>query len=136
MIETFWRGEQEKRQVDIHLLPVWVSAGEENVLVESAEVHHSAPQNITEISSFLGVMPSDVVEAAVDVVDLNTNYVFYTRSLHKECAGIYDAWDKQEFLFSPPATSAFKITFTLRVNGPNRENELKSFFEGLVRVNL
>lgn len=134
MIETFWRGQGEDRQLDFHLLPVWVEAGEENVLVESAEVHSSSPHDVWHISSFLGVMPSDIVEAAVDVVDMNTNFVLYTRSLHKECAGIYDAWDRQE-CYAPPSL-AIKVTFTLRVNGLNRDGELRSFFEGLVRLDV
>lgn len=130
-IDTNWRG---NNQCDIHVGPAWVEAGEENVLVSSADLVFSEPRCVWKVGSFLGVMPGDVVEMAVDVLNLDTQEVVYARSLHKECNGIYDAWDMQES-WSTDA-SRLRVTFTCRVNDKNRDGEMKSFFEGLAKLIL
>jgi|WetSurSiteA1Bulk_404760.scaffolds.fasta_scaffold11583_7 hypothetical protein len=131
MIETLWRG---GTQCDIHLPPTLVQDGEDRVLVESANVAFSEPRDLWKVASFLGVMPGDIVEMAVDVVAEDTQEVVYARSVHKECLGIYDAWDVQYPLSPRLETAKLKVTFTVRVNGLNRSREGKSLFEGLVRL--
>lgn len=133
-LTTHYRGPQEDQQVDFHLRPTWVEGGDESlVLVASGEHVASEPFSVFEVSSFLGFMPGDEVEAAVDVVSADER-VLYTRSLHKETRGIYDAWHKEQNIWV--GVDRFKVTVTCRVNGPNRDGELKAFFEALVRIRL
>lgn len=120
------------RQWDYHLQPCWVDGGDESfVLVASSTLGNSDPIYINSVKSFLGVMPGDIVEAAVDVVDAETGVVLYTRSMHKECAGIYDAWHKE---LVGMEVLRLKITVTCRVNDRNRDGNLKAYFEALVRI--
>ena len=129
-VETTWRAEGQ--QVDVHLLPVTVCSSEENVLVQTAKVITSVPRTVLRVSTFLGVMPGDIVEMAVDVESKGGAYI-YARSIHKETSGIYDAWDSKsaDILFGD---TEWFVTFTLRVNGPNSDGLDSAFFEGLCRL--
>jgi hypothetical protein len=122
------------RQEEFHVTPIVVRGGDESyVLVEKGRVVYSTPQTIIEISSFLGVMPGDIVEMAIDVVDLDNGLVLYTRSIHKEDYGIYDAWHSKVVDYD---TSGLEIVVTCRVNDVNRENKMEALFEGLVRIEV
>jgi hypothetical protein len=72
------------------------------------------------------------VEAAVDVVGAD-GLVLYTRSMHKETMGIYDAWDHQDIGM---LVTGLTVTLTCRVTGLNRTGLLKAYFEGLVRLTM
>ena len=129
-ITTLWRGGD--RQLDFHVAPVWVEGGDENdVLVARGHVSFSEPRVVQGISSFLGVMPGDVVEMAVDVIS-DSGMVLYTRSIHKETAGIYDAWSSDTPVWG--AYVGVEVCITCRVNAVNRDGEPRAFFEGLVRL--
>lgn len=130
------RGSSLTKQYDFHLEPTWVEGGDESyVLVATGNLGVSTPQDvyIYRVSSFLGVMPGDIVEMAVDVVT-NDGLVAYTRSIHKETSGIYDAWDQKGSMIA--LGTGLKVTITCRVNDRNRDGNLKAFFEGLVRIEV
>lgn len=128
MIATLAR----RRQIDFHQPVVVVLPGEAQVLVSKARWGCSEPLWISSISSFLGVQPGDEVEMAVDVVDTDTQDVLYSRSIHKETRGIYDAWDRP--LPVEVKSKGLEVVITCRVNGPNRDGLDQALFEGLVRV--
>lgn len=133
-MNTLLRGKGAIKQIDFHVPPVVVKGGDEAlVLVSKARHVSSSPFTVCEISSFLGVMPGDIVEIAVDVVSLDDGLVLYTRSIHKEDYGIYDAWHNKVMEYS---VTGIEVVMTCRVNDVNREDRMEALFEGLVRVEI
>lgn len=132
-VEPLWRGDPAgAQQLDLHVQPTVVYGGsEDDVLVATGRASWSSPRRVARVDSFLGVQPGDEVEMAVDVT-ADSQVVLYTRSLHKECRGIYDAWDGYEMRWL--LDGGVTVTVTCRVNGPNREGAMHALFEGLVRV--
>lgn len=127
------------QQVNIEVAPELVKGGDE-ALVLRREFEVELPGDkpaLARVGSFLGVDTGDIVECHAEVSDPATGCRIYARSLHKETAVIYDAWDWS--MVDPPVrTRKVRVSLLCRVTGRNwtvftkRWNPLTAYFHGLV----
>jgi hypothetical protein len=111
-----------RRQIVVSVEPQLVKGGDESyVLRRSFDLE--VPGQIWAIGSFLGLDTGDIVEAHAEVVQLATGRRLYARSLHKEAAGIYDAWDWRRMWAGPDdlrdPVQAVRVSMLCRVTGRN-----------------
>ena len=126
------------KQHDWTFGPELVRGGDE-ALVYRQHLECTLPKLLVvcRIGSFLGLDTGDIAEVAAEV-STEAGLRLYARSFHKECPGLYDAWNWQ----SMPRLriQRLRLDVICRVTGENhivytkRDNPLTAWFHGCVVV--